>query len=146
MWIRSPLYALVTVVALVAGAGCGKDGDELLGVWQVTAHSRNQAGCDAEGAAVAEPAYIKFIAGSFFGQDYVEYVDCTDAAGAACDGPGGLFGLLYAESIDGGMRAAIHAASGSAADCLLSSTVSDAVVSGATIRIAHRLLRGPAPR
>jgi hypothetical protein len=137
MMTRSALCTLMAT-GIVGLAGCHKDGEELLGVWAVTSHTENDLGCDVEGAAVADPAFIKFVEGSFFGQDYYEYVACTDAGGAACEEPGFLFGLLYAEPIDGGMRAAIYAASGSPDDCLLSATVSDAVVAGAALRIETR--------
>lgn len=136
---RGPRLSLVAAAAglVAAGMGCGNPYDDLLGVWQVTAHTENETGCEAEGPAVAEPPYIKFVEGSFFGQEYAEYLACTDA-GTACDEPGGLFGLLYAEEISGGMRAQIYASSGSPEDCILSGTVSDAVVEGGQLRIETR--------
>lgn len=138
--LRSPACLLFAALSLGAAA-CGKDGEELLGVWQVTTHTRNDTSCDAEGPPLGDPPFIKFISGEFFGQEYLEYVACTDAAGMACEEPGGLFGLLYAESIDDGMRAAIYSASGTASDCLLSSTISTATVTAAGLRIEtrHRL-------
>jgi hypothetical protein len=132
------LLAGAALAAALAACG-GDDGDALLGMWQVTAHTANETSCDAEGPAVAEPTFIKFIEGDFFGQEYLEYVACTDATGATCDEPGGIFfSLLYSESIDDGMRAEIFASSGTADDCLLSATTSDATVSGSTLRIETR--------
>lgn len=138
---RPRLLLCLTLTFALGAPACDKDGDELLGVWQVTAHTLNDTSCDAEGPALSGPPFIKFIEGEIFGQDYLEYVACTDAAGTSCDEPGGLFGLLYAESIDDGMRAAIYAASGTSSDCLLSSTISTATVSGTALRIEtrHRL-------
>lgn len=137
---RGPLLSLVAAAAALgaAAAGCGNPYDDLLGVWQVTAHTENAAGCDAEGPAATDSSpYIKFVEGSFFGQEYAEYLACTDA-GTTCDEPGGLFGLLYAEEISGGMRAQIYASSGSPEDCVLSGTVSDAVIRGGELRIETR--------
>lgn len=136
---RRVALALGLGAGLAAGlAGCGKDGEELLGMWQVTAHTENPAGCEAEGPAVTDPPFIRFAEGSFFGQDYFEYVACRDAAGADCDPSAGLFTLLYAEPVAGGMRAAIYAASGSSDDCLLAATISDAVVTAGALRIETR--------
>lgn len=133
----SVTLARVFLPALAAVAGCGEPYDDLLGVWQVTAHTDNETGCDVEGPAVVDPPYIKFVEGSFFGQEYAEYVPCTDPA--TCEEGGGLFfGLLYAEEIDGGVRAVIYAASGAPADCLLSGTVSDAVLRAGELRIETR--------
>ncbi len=123
--------------ALAAVAGCGQPYDDLLGVWQVTAHTDNQTGCEAEGPPVVDPPFIKFVEGEFFGQEYAQYVACTTPA--TCEDPGGLFGgLLYAEEIDGGVRAVIYSASGSPADCLLAATVSDATVVGGALTIETR--------
>lgn len=121
-------------------AGCGQPYDDLLGTWQVTAHTENELGCDTEGPVVADPPYIKFIEGEFFGQEYAEYVACTDA-GVTCEESGGIFGaLFYAEQIDGGVRASIFAAShgGDPDDCLLSRTISDATIAGGMLRIETR--------
>jgi hypothetical protein len=133
-----PLLALLAATA-AGSAGCGKDGEELMGVWQVTSHTLNEAGCTAEGPAVeAGPRFVKFIRGEFFGQDYLEYVECPDATGAACDDGGNIFGLLYAEPIDGGMLAEAYGASGSADNCLYSSTESRAVAPDSMLRIETR--------
>jgi len=139
---RGSVTLLVAVVpALAAAAGCGGNPwDDVLGTWQVTAHTENTTSCDAEGPAVVDPPYIKFIEGEIFGQEYAEYVACTDA-GVTCEESGGLFGaLFYAEEIDGGVRASIFAAShgGDPNDCLLSGTISDAIVSGGVLRIETR--------
>jgi len=135
---RHRLHVVAATAAFAAAtAGCGEPYDDLLGVWRVTAHTENEAGCDGEGPAVAGPPYIKFIEGSFFGQEYAEYIACADA-GTMCDEPGGLFGLLYAEEISGGVRAQLYASSGSPEDCVLSGTVSDATVQGGQLRIETR--------
>jgi hypothetical protein len=125
---------LIAAAALAAGCG-GPPYEDLLGVWQVTAHTENTTAC-GEGPAVTEPPYIKFVEGEFFGQEYAEYVSCTDPA--TCEEPGGLFfGLLYAEEIDGGARAQIYAASyGDDPNmCLLSGAISDATIAGGTLHI-----------
>ena len=124
---------------MLLAAACGKDGEELMGVWQVTSHTLNQNGCTAEGPAVEDgPTFIKFIRGEFFGQDYVEYVDCPDASGDACDEGGNILGVLYTEAIDDGMTSESYGASGSADSCLYSSTVSRAVAPGSMLRIETR--------
>jgi hypothetical protein len=126
---------LIAAGALAAGCG-GPPYEDLLGVWQVTAHTENTTGCDVEGPAVAEPPYIKFVEGELFGQEYAEYVACTDPA--TCDEPGGLFfSLLYAEEISGGVRAVIYGAShgGDPNDCLLSGTISNATITAGALRI-----------
>jgi hypothetical protein len=132
------LQSLILVTLALAGCG-GKDGEELLGVWSVSTHTRNDVSCDAEGAPVADgPAFIKFIEGELFGQEYIEYVSCTDAAGTSCDEPGGLFGTLYAEAISGGMRAEFYVASGTTESCFLTAVRSDATTSGDSLRIETR--------
>ncbi|HUQ05903.1 MAG TPA: hypothetical protein VM261_25550 [Kofleriaceae bacterium] len=134
-----PLIAAAAVLATGA-AGCGQPYDDLLGVWQVTSKTENDTVCDTEGAAVTDAApYLKFVEGEFFGQEYAQVVDCTDAV--TCEEAGGLFGgLLYAEEISGGVRATIYSAShgGDPNDCLLSGAISDATVSGGMLRIATR--------
>lgn len=133
-------FVVPLIAALALAAGCGEPYDEILGTWQVTTHTENTAGCEAEGPAVADPPYIKFIEGEFFGQEYAEYVACTDA-GTTCEDAGGIFGaLLYAEEIDGGVRASIFAASygSSPDDCLMSGTISDATLAGGVLRIETR--------
>lgn len=137
---RLPTRAFV-ILLLAAAAGCGQPYDDLLGVWQVTSKTQNDTVCDTEGPAVADAApYLKFVEGEFFGQEYAQYVECSDA-GTTCEDPGGLFGgLLYAEEISGGVRASIFAAShgGDPNDCLLSGTISDATISGGMLRIETR--------
>ncbi len=129
------LTAVLTPLAF-ATAACGDDPSPLLGVWQVTAHTANPAGCGAEGPAVTEPPFIKFIEGEFFGQEFVERVDCTSAT--MCDDSASLFGELYSESIDGGLRASVYASSGDSTACVLSASRADATITGGALRIEKR--------
>lgn len=133
--VRLATAAILAPLALTTAA-CGDDPSPLLGVWQVTAHTENPAGCDAEGPAVAEPPFIKFIEGEFFGQEFVERVDCTSAT--MCDEGGNLFGELYTESIDGGLRSSIYASSGDSTACVLSGSRSDATIANGALRIETR--------
>ncbi len=134
---RHPWSSVLVVAAL---AGCGDDPSPLLDVWQVTAHTRNATGCAAEGAAVTDPPYLKFVAGSLLGQEYVERVDCASATD--CDDAGGLFGLFYAEPIDGGLRASAYSSSGDMTRCVLAAQRSDATVVGGALRIETRRFEG----
>jgi hypothetical protein len=122
---------------IAAAAGCGQPYDDLLGVWQVTSRTENETVCGTEGPPITDGApYLKFVEGEFFGQEYAQIVDCTDAA--TCEEAGGLFGgLLYAEEISGGVRASIYSAShgGDPNDCLLAGAISDATISGGMLRI-----------
>jgi hypothetical protein len=133
------LIVAFVAFALVATAACGKDGEELLGVWRVTTHDLDEVSCgEAAQPVVDGPPYIKFIEGEFFGQEYLEYVACSDPT--TCEGSGGIFfGLLYAESIDDGMRAVIYVASGSGDDCTLSATISNATAPDGMLRIETRM-------
>lgn len=132
---RLLFLAALTPLALVTTA-CGDDPSPLLGVWQVTTHTANPTACDAEGPAVAEPPFIKFIEGEFFGQEFVERVDCTSAT--MCDEGGNLFGEIYSESIDGGLRASIYASSGDSTACVLSGSRADATIADGVLRIEKR--------
>ncbi|MBP8806373.1 MAG: hypothetical protein KBG48_21945 [Kofleriaceae bacterium] len=133
--VRFAVAAALTPLALTAAA-CGDDPSPLLGVWQVTAHTANPAGCDAEGPAVAEPPFIKFIEGEFFGQEFVERVDCTSAT--MCDEGGNLFGELYTEDIPNGLRSSIYASSGDSTACVLSGSRADATIVNGVLRIEKR--------
>jgi hypothetical protein len=139
-------------IGLVLLAGCGDAddeaavdagaidaepvGEELVGVWQLSSHTRDEDGCD-QPVPVADPAYIRFVAGEVAGQRYVEWVACTDAGGLTCDAPGMNY-LYYAEPIAGGARAAIYVAGGEPADCTLAATISDATLTGADLRVETR--------
>jgi hypothetical protein len=112
-------------------------GAELVGVWQVTSHTRNENGCGAEGPTVLGPAFIKFVEGQLAGQRYLEVVGCQDAAGTTCDSTGGSL-LFYAEPIPAGLRASVFIASGTPSDCFLSALASDATVAGTSLRIETR--------
>jgi len=134
---RIVVAAAAAVAAGAGAAGCG-GGVDLSGGWQVTAHTVNDTACDAPGPAVADPPYIRFERDSLFGQKYYQWGPCTDATEASCDSGGGLFGLLYAKEIDNGWQAEIYVASGAAGDCLLSATVSTAVVEEEVLSIETR--------
>jgi hypothetical protein len=88
---------------LVVLAGCGGAGvDEPLGVYQVTLHTENDAGC-TEGAPVAEPPYFSFeYFGELNGRHLYEVRGCTSADESTCpdtlafvaDAPVGLFAFF----------------------------------------------------
>jgi hypothetical protein len=120
---------LLVVLGLSTALACTEtaDGPDLTGVWRITSHSENTAGC-TPGAAVTDPPYIQFTKETLFGQEFYQWAACTSPT--TCDEPNGLFGLAYAKAIDNGWEAQIYIASGNMANCSLGATVSTAVVGG----------------
>ena len=123
---RSIAFLVPALAVLLAGCTETADGPDLTGVWRVTLHTENTAGC-TPGAALTDPAYLKFSKESIFGQEYFQYVGCSDA-GITCDAGNGLFDLSYATSIPDGWQAEIYSSAGDPAHCSMTATVSTAVV------------------
>jgi len=119
-------------IAALALAACG-DSLDLTGVYSVTYHTANDQSCTAEGAAVTDPAYIRFAKGDFFGQEFFQLSYCSDTTEASCTGSAGLF--LYAEPIDSGYRARYSSASGGGSSCLLGYGESTAVQTDSGVRV-----------
>lgn len=128
--------SFIAVATIASLAACGDDPSPLLGVWQVTSHTMNPSACDVEGAAVADPPYIKFIESEFFGQTFVERVDCTSAT--TCDESASLFGETYSESIADGLRGSVYASSGDSTRCILSGSRWEARLVDGAVRIEKR--------
>lgn len=132
--------ALVALVALAGGCS-DEPPSPLVGVWQVTTHTHNDAACDAPGPAVTTPPFIKLSEASLLGAVYVERVDCTTAT--TCDESGGLFGELYGEEIAGGLRGSVYVASGDGTRCVLAASRHDAVIAAdGTLRLERRRFEG----
>lgn len=134
------LRALLAVAALSTVVACGDDPSPLLGVWQASTHTLNPTACDAEGPAVADPPFFKFVESEFFGQTFVERLDCTSAT--ACDESNGIFGEAYSEDIEGGMRGSVYASSGSETSCSLTALRWEARIVDGAVRIEKRRLVG----
>lgn len=126
------------VIATLGLSACGGAAvDPLLGVWEVGAHTRNDAGCAAEGPAVTDPPYVQFQASDVEGQQVVERVDCTGPA--MCEASHGLAGLLYTEQLEGGLRAEVFTAFGDPTACALAARRSDALIAAdGTLRVETR--------
>lgn len=133
---RSLAFLVPALAALLAGCTETADGPDLTGVWRVTLHTENTAGC-TPGATLTDPAYLKFSKESIFGQEYFQYVGCSDA-GVTCEPSNGLFGLSYASPITDGWQAEIYSSSGDPAHCSMTATVSTAVVRGGGLTIETR--------
>ncbi len=117
------------VVGIVVGlAACGGAAEEpLLGVWTVASHTHGDAGCAAQGPAVADPPFVQFQRSDVLGQEVVELVDCTTPT--SCAASAGLAGRLFTESLPaGGLRAEVFTSFGGEADCALAASRTDAVV------------------
>lgn len=126
----------MSVLGVLAACG-GTATEPLLGVWQVDAHTRNDTGCAAEGAAVAEPAFVQFQLSTVEAREVIELVDCT--APGACAASAGGSGRLYDDELATGRRAQFFTAFGDADRCALGAFRSDAVIGAdATLRIESR--------
>lgn len=132
----------LSIVALSAAAlsfACTETatGPDLVGVWQVTAHTENNTGC-TPGPAVVDPPYLEFTQQELFGQTYFQWAPCTSPT--TCEMPNGLFGLSYAAPIPDGWEAQIYITSGDMTACTLGATVSTAVVGAdGTLTITTRI-------
>ena len=111
-------------LALMIACPETSEGPALVGVWRVTSHTENTAGC-TPGAAVTDPPYIQFSRETVFGQEYFQWAPCTTPT--MCETTS-LFDLSYAKAIPGGYEAQIYVASGDATACALGATVSTAVL------------------
>lgn len=113
--------------ASLALGGCTEtaDGPDLVGVWQVTAHTHDDAGC-GEGTIETDPPYIQFTRESILGQEFFQWAACTSPT--ACAEPNPLFDPSYGTAITDGWEAKIFTKSGDTAGCILGAVISTAVV------------------
>ena len=126
----------VPVLGMLAACG-GTATEPLLRVWQVDAHTRNDTGCAAAGAAVATPAFVEFQLSIVEAREVIELVDCT--APGACAASAGVSGRLYDDQLPTGRRAQFFTAFGDASRCALGGFRSDAVIGAdGTLRIESR--------
>ena len=125
----------IALLTLALGAcSDGLEGPDVLGVWRVTAHTDNTAGCSA-GPAVTDPPFIQFTKEKFFGVEYLTYGPCSDATTCEPDG----FGHIFATPITDGYASESYSAfRGSGPDCALGAALSQLVVSGGTMAIKNR--------
>ena len=116
---------LATLTLALAGCTETADGPDLTGLWQVTAHTHDDAGC-GEGMVETDPPFIQFTKEELFGQEFFQWAPCT--APGACAEPNALFDPAYAAAIADGWEARLYVSSGDAAGCALSAVISTAVV------------------
>lgn len=130
-------FALAVPLSLAACTD-EDDGPDLTGVYRVDTHARNDTGC-TPGAAVADPAFLKFTREELFGQKYFVYVECSDA-GITCESGSGIFGLPYSEPVVDGHRARVFTSSnsGPGSDCFLGAVESTATLRGTALTIETR--------
>src|SRR5688572_22874034 len=88
------LLAYVAVLAACGGSDDGGGGGgsgattELEGIYTLSAWTRNDTGCEAEGPSVLATESEKFLvvrSSSFFGQRFIELVPCTTLAQCRID-------------------------------------------------------------
>jgi hypothetical protein len=115
---------LVVLAITGAGTGCGADGIELGGTYQVTVHTADAAGC-ANQVAVTDPPYVRFTKESILGGEYFVLSACTDPLAADCPGAG-VYGP-FAQPIDSGWRAEIGVAQ-TIGGCVLDYAIADATL------------------
>ena len=62
-------------------SGSSGDWNKLDGVWQVSSHTENLEGCEAEGDTASEPlTYFKLEKKDFFGVPYIGFASCSSAS------------------------------------------------------------------
>jgi hypothetical protein len=112
----SPVLCVCAVLSLAFVAGCGDDEPEepeglttgLRGIYAIDTWTRNEAGCDAEGASILDTQSSKKLAikiGSTFGAELLVAVPCSDADSCAQNADAGVFaafagGALFEEGSD----------------------------------------------
>ncbi len=127
--------ATILVLALALGACSDSlDGPEVVGVWRVTAHTENNAGCTV-GAAVTDPPFIEFSKENILGVEYLTYASCTDAA--TCQDPGFL-GYQFTTAVTDGYEGRGHSAIPGNPECALGASFSQLLVRSGTMTIENR--------
>jgi hypothetical protein len=138
---REPFGALAIAAVVAAGmtaAGCSSRVD-ISGLYEVTAHTLNEASCDTEGAPVDEPPYFSIEKDEFFGQTFYVYNDCTSPSPDDCTGFG-LFGRSFTQPISDGWKGQVSTSSGSGGQCYLSFRQMSAVFQpDGSLRIEDRM-------
>jgi|GEM_PF-2969846 len=74
-----PVFAFAFVTLALGACTTGDlDGPDVVGVWRVTAHTKNTQGCTV-GPALTDPPFIKFTKENLAGLEYLVYAPCSDA-------------------------------------------------------------------
>jgi len=100
---------MLIALALAACGDSGTDAADLVGVYQVTLHTRNEAACDVEGGAVTDYDYFQLLEDEFLGQPYLSFGECTSSDPASCT-DGGLFSSYF--KVRGDWVNELHSSSG----------------------------------
>jgi hypothetical protein len=117
MWKMVALLFCILLAAGLAACGGDDDGSAFEGVYEVTRHTLNDTGCDAEGPDVTGgDAFFKLQTGDIMGFSILEYYSCTSAT--ECEPDSDLFKSFA--KIGGEWRIETQVASGSGTDCSLS--------------------------
>ncbi len=102
--------AAAAIAAALVGCGGGSDdGFGVEGLYAVTRHTENEAGCDAEGPELGDYTHFQLVADEIFGQPFLSFGECQSADPASCD-DGGLFSAFFKEG--GELVTQISASSG----------------------------------
>lgn len=133
---KSVLTLLATGVVLAGSAGCGDDPD-LSGTYQVTSHTYSADDCAVEGAAVADPAFIRFEKDEFFGVELFSLSGCASAADSECSEPT-MLAMPFSDPVDNGYRGEVSYSSSSPPDCSLGYLLGTARLEGDGVRVEMR--------
>lgn len=92
------LRILLPALICVALAACGgSDSASLEGFYEITSHTDNKEGCDAEGSAVTDYSHFRLTRDEFFGQPFLALDHCTAAADEACSDLGFFRAFIQAD-------------------------------------------------
>lgn len=84
------LFCCMLAAGLTACGGDDDGGGDFVGTYEVTKHTLNDTGCDAEGPAVTDgDAFFKLQMGDIMGFPILEYYSCTSAT--ECEPDSDLF-------------------------------------------------------
>ena len=102
-------------------AGCGGGGspaEDLVGMYQVTTHTENEASCDVQGAAVEEDPYFRLSAQDVFGYTVLVLDTCTSADPTSCTDLG-VFSSFNQQGGEWVQEMSVSSGGGSYGPCLL---------------------------
>src|SRR5258706_7721525 len=123
---------LVACAGLVA---CGAP--DLSGIYQVTTHTEDQAGC-GPGTPATSPPYFELKRGSLFGTTLFEYILCSAPQTSSCLDLG-LLSIAFDVATRDGWVGDSYSANGSGSVCVLGHIASSALLqSDGDVRIEFR--------